>query len=311
MGLSGWVKKLPLLKGFFNERDWLRREVDRLKAYQTWRPPGHYYSPIADLKDVKRDHDRLFNRAVDEVPGIALRRGEQMKLLAELQPFYDEQLFAEAAAPERRYYFDNDWFRHADALALHMLMRRLKPRRIVEVGSGYSSSVMLDTRDRFPAGDLQLTFIDPETDRLQRLLKPQDRATSTIIADKVQNIAFSVFEALDANDILFIDSSHVSKIGSDVNFLFFDVLPRLKPGVYVHVHDVVYPFEYPEKWVYDGRAWNEAYLLRAFLMFNDRFEIVLDPSYLQLKEKTWLDAHMPLMTQSQAWSFWMKRNERA
>jgi len=143
------------------------------------------------------------------------------------------------------------------------------------------------------------------------LLKPQDRATSTIIADKVQNVGLDVFESLEADDILFIDSSHVSKIGSDVNFLFFEVLPRLQPGVYVHVHDVVYPFEYPEKWVYDGWAWNEAYLLRAFLMFNDRFEIVLDPSYLQLKEKAWLEAHMPLMTKSQAWSFWMKRGERA
>jgi len=311
MGVAGWVKKLPMLKGFFAERDWLRREVDRLKTYQTWRPPGHYYSPIADLKDVKSNHDRLFNRAIDEVPGVALRRDEQMKLLAELQPFYDEQPFAEAASPDLRFYLDNDWFRHADALSLYMLMRRLKPRRIVEVGSGYSSSVMLDTRDRFPAGDLKLTFIDPETDRLMGLLKPQDRATSTIIADKVQNVGLDVFESLEADDILFIDSSHVSKIGSDVNFLFFEVLPRLQPGVYVHVHDVVYPFEYPEKWVYDGWAWNEAYLLRAFLMFNDRFEIVLDPSYLQLKEKAWLEAHMPLMTKSQAWSFWMKRGERA
>ena len=306
MGLQ-WIKKLPVLRGFFAERNWLRREVDRLKPYETWRPPGHYYSPIPDLKDVRHRHDRLFNRDVAGVPGVDLRHSEQMQLLAEMQPLYDEQPFQEARAQAQRYYFGNDWFRHADALSLYMLMRRLKPRRIIEVGSGYSSAVMLDVRERFMPDGLDLTFIDPETERLMGLLRPRDQSASTIVADKVQNVDIGVFQSLAENDILFIDSSHVAKIGSDVNYLFFEILPRLRPGVYVHVHDVVYPFEYPEKWVYDGWAWNEAYLLRAFLMFNDHFQIVLDPSYLQLKERPFLEERMPLMLRSQAWSFWMKR----
>ena len=307
MGIARWIKQLPLLRGFFGERDWLRREVERLRAYETWRPPGHYYSPIPDLNEVKAKHASIFNRGADQVLGVDLRRGDQLELLSRLQPFYDEQPFNEAPTPDHRYYFENDWFRHADALSLYMFMRLLRPKRIIEVGSGFSSSVMLDVRDRFLPGQVELTCIDPETDRLMSLLRPQDHASTRIIADKVQNVGVEVFQALDANDILFIDSSHAAKIGSDVNYLFFEVIPRLRPGVHVHVHDIVFPFEYPEKWVYDGWAWNEAYLLRAFLMFNDSFEIVLDPSFLQIKEQAYLQAHMPLMLRSQAWSFWLRR----
>lgn len=85
----------------------------------------------------------------------------------------------------------------------------------------------------------------------------------------------SVFEKLEENDILFIDSSHVSKMDSDVNFLFFEILPRLKSGVYIHFHDVFYPFIYPKEWIYEGRAYNEMYILRAFLMNNAQYKIQL------------------------------------
>ena len=91
----------------------------------------------------------------------------------------------------------------------------------------------------------------------------------------LQSVGVEVFEELGRGDILFIDSTHVSKLGSDVNYLFFEILPRLRSGVRVHIHDVFFPFEYPPKWIAKGIAWNENYLLRGFLQYNDKFRIVL------------------------------------
>ena len=91
----------------------------------------------------------------------------------------------------------------------------------------------------------------------------------------VQNVKLIEFEKLEPNDLLFIDSSHISKIGSDLNYLLFEVLPSLKPGVIIHFHDILYPFEYPYEWIEKGIYWNEAYLLKAFLMHNKNYEILL------------------------------------
>lgn len=96
-----------------------------------------------------------------------------------------------------------------------------------------------------------------------------------LVKQKVEDVDLAFFDAFEENDLLFIDSSHVSKAGSDVNYLFFEVLPRLKPGVVVHIHDIFLPDEYPKVWVIDqGRNWNEQYLLRAFLQFNREWEIL-------------------------------------
>jgi hypothetical protein len=112
---------------------------------------------------------------------------------------------------------------------------------------------------------------------------------------------------LEANDILFIDSSHVSKAGSDVNHLFFTVLPRLKPGVLVHVHDVFYPFEYPLGWLRQGRAWNELYLLRAFLQYNTAFEMLFFNSFLWKHHKEQLAAKLPRMATNPGGSIWLRK----
>ena len=122
------------------------------------------------------------------------------------------------------------------------------------------------------------------------------------------------FSSLGENDILFIDSSHVSKTHSDVNYLFFEILPRLRAGVYVHVHDVFYPFEYPREWVYQGRGWNEAYLTRAFLQYNSAFTIQLFNSFLERFHVALLEREMPLCTRyveanmpTSAQSLWLKK----
>jgi hypothetical protein len=111
-------------------------------------------------------------------------------------------------------------------------------------------------------------------------MNDNDIKRSTLIKTEVQLVSLDFFEKLEAGDILFIDSSHVGKTGSDVNFILFEVLPALKSGVIIHFHDVSYPFEYPKEWVYKGRNWNEDYFLRAFLMYNNNFEILLFSDYL-------------------------------
>lgn len=170
-----------------------------------------------------------------------------------------------------RYYYSNIWFGKNSADALYYFIRILRPNNIIEIGSGYSTAAMLDINEYYLDNKVKLTSIEPRAERLKALLKPTDNLN--ICEKNLQEIPVSFFESLEKNDILFVDSSHVSRINSDVNYLFFEVFPRLKKGVYIHFHDIFYPFIYPEKWVYEGRAYNEAYLLRAFLMNNDDYSI--------------------------------------
>src|SRR5207249_2885268 len=165
------------------------------------------------------------------------------------------------------------------SLTLFAMMRLHRPRRVIEVGSGFSSALMLDVNDRFPERRTQFTFIDPHPDRLTPVLRSTDSSSARVVTQHVQDVPLTIFGELESDDFLFIDSSHVAKFGSDVNYLYFEILPRLTPGVLVHVHDIFWPFEYPTEWIREGRAWNEAYLLRAFLTFNKAYEIVFWTPY--------------------------------
>lgn len=148
------------------------------------------------------------------------------------------------------------------------------------MGSGYSSALMLDVNDLFFNRSIQLTFIEPNPERLYSLITEADKNSVTIYDKMVQQVDLDLFKTLERGDILFIDSSHVSKTGSDVNYLLFKVLPLLKPGVLFHFHDIFYPFEYVKSWVYEGRCWTENYILRAFLMYNQQYRIRLFAHYL-------------------------------
>ena len=134
-----------------------------------------------------------------------------------------------------------------------------------------------------------------------------NKKTADIVPKKFQDVESDEFMTLDEGDILFIDSTHVSRINSDVNHLFFEILPSLKKGVYVHLHDIFYPFEYPKDWVYEGRAWNESYILRAFLQYNSAFKIALFPDFLQRVHADKLGQHLPLTQKSRASSIWLQK----
>ncbi len=220
---------------------------------------------------------------------------------------YGELPFRDSPGDGLRYGYANDQFSYADAIFLYGLMRHLRPRRIVEVGSGHSSTLMLDVNERFLDGAVDLTFIEPYPDRLRRLLSPADRERVTIVESPVQDVPPDLFSQLQDGDMLFIDSTHVSKTGSDVNHLLFEILPRLEVGVWVHFHDIHYPFEYPEEWVQQGYAWNEAYMLRAFLMFNASFRVQLFVTQAELFAEEWFHREMPLCLRNPGGSIWIRR----
>jgi len=270
-------------------------------------PPGHFYSPIPSLKEVRRREDRLFGPAPRTVPGIDLNESGQLDVLDRMAEYYPQHPFSPDSSAAPRYRFDNPAYGSADALCLYGMIRHASPQRIIEVGSGYSSCVMLDTNERFFDHRIACTFVEPYPKVLLRLIRDADRGRIELIEKPVQDVPMDVFRELEEGDILFVDSSHVCKIGSDVNHLLFEVLPRLGKGVYVHVHDILYPFEYSRKWVYRGIAWNEAYLLRSFLQYNSTFRIVLFNSFLEKFHRSRIAERMPLWLESVGGSLWLRK----
>lgn len=270
-------------------------------------PPGHYYSPHADLSEIRRNEAHLFAAPPRQLPGIDMREPEQLALLERFAQLYPEIPFQAQPTPGLRYHYENPAYGYSDAIMLHCMLRTLAPKRLVEVGSGHSSCVTLDTRERFLDHRLQATFIDPFPQLLQSLLRSEDAASTTIIAKPLQEVDVAVFQQLQADDVLFIDSTHVGKVGSDVNRLLFEIFPALPPGVVIHLHDIFYPFEYPKEWIYEGRAWNEAYLLRAFLQYNQRFEVVLMNTFMSHFHRGFFEARMPLCLRNTGASLWLRK----
>jgi hypothetical protein len=171
------------------------------------------------------------------------------------------------------------------------------------VGAGFSSLVSAQAALR--NAHTELICIEPYPSVIQKEGFP---GLTSLIPKKVQEVELNYFEELDTGDILFIDSSHVVKIGGDVNYLFLEVIPRLKPGVLVHVHDIFLPMEYRRDWIIDElRFWSEQYLLQAFLTFNSAYEVLLCNSYLGYRHRDEMQATFPNSPWWGGGSFWMRR----
>jgi hypothetical protein len=296
----------------------IRKLVRHLKSMKTtpaetnpflrFAPPGHFYSPIPDhaliasKSESKLEEDKLKALIAD----INLNEEVQSGFLREIAHFYPEFPYP-AKVPRLRYSFDQFFYCHADAIYLYGMLRYFKPRKIIEVGSGHSSALVLDTNELFLEGELDCTFIEPYPERLFATLRPEEKGRIHIIKSPVQNVPIETFSQLGPGDILFIDSSHVSKYGSDVNYLIFEILPALNAGVVVHIHDIFYPFEYPRQWLLEGRAWNEAYLVRAFLQNNDNWEILLFADFAGRKFQSYLSEHMPLCLKNTGGALWLRK----
>jgi hypothetical protein len=284
----------------------LESDEHRSRLNVAWRfvPPGHYFSPIPSDQDI----DEFARRVVPEsIEGIDLNDAGQRALLEDLAAFYPSVPFTDEPQPGFRYRYVNPSYSYADAIFLHTMLRHVRPRRLIEIGSGYTSAVTLDTNERFLGGGLDCCFIEPYPDLLRSLMTEGDLRLAKIIARPLQEVDLALFDVLESGDILFVDSTHVSKVNSDVNRIVHEILPRIARGVFVHIHDVFYPFEYPLDWLREGRAWNEQYLLRAFLQFNASFTIRLFGHYVVHRYADWFSQHMPLCLKNTGGALWLER----
>ncbi len=241
-------------------------------------PIGHFYSPIADPVDIKARVEKLWARR-DHMPGIDLNDAEQLDLLKALKP-YTAGISYPVQKPdnETTYFYENDQYPVLDAQFLYAALCHYKPKRVFEVGSGFSSLITADVNRRILNNAIDFRCLEPYP--RQFLIDGVDGITE-LVQTKIEDMDLSYFDVLEENDILFIDSTHVSKVGSDVNYLFFEVIPRLKKGVIVHIHDIFLPDEYPKEWaIAQGRNWNEQYVLRAFLQFNAQWKIIWAANYM-------------------------------
>lgn len=308
-GLSTLFRLLPFVRRLQKENDRLRAENATLRSNQAewarFHPPGHFYSPLPSRDEVAE----AFARGGFGPPfaGVDLNEAGQDARLERFREYYRAQPFPEQATPGRRFHLDNPSYGHFDAIMLYCMLQEAQPRRVIEVGSGFSSAAMLDLNERVFGGRIEFTFIDPDMKRLRPLLRPEDEQRARLIERRVQEVPLETFARLEANDVLFIDSSHVSKIGSDVNRLYFDVVPSLARGVLVHIHDVAGNLEYPKEWYDEGRAWNEQYLLRAFLMHNSAFRIELFTGWLFNTRHAWFREHMPLCARGGGGQMWLRK----
>jgi predicted O-methyltransferase YrrM len=269
-------------------------------------PPGHFYSPLLDIEGFGQNGSNPPFDGAEYWEHINLKPDEQRSYFEDLLDRFPLPGFPSQKTDGYRYFTQQDWFPLSDAFTLSGIIRREKPRRIIEVGSGFSSAVMLDTLGQAHMS-AALTFIEPYPDRLYSLLTPDDRSLSTILVTRVQEVPLAVFDQLEAQDLILIDSSHVAKIGSDVTFLLLRILPRLKRGVLVHFHDIFYPFSYPPSWIREGRAWNESLFLRAFLMGNTQFEIVAFNSYIAHSFPEIFRERLPAFLDNTGGSLWLRK----
>ena len=300
------VLRVMALYGFGTGR-FLRRGVLPL--------PVHYYSPVPDVDDlVARD---VWSRR-SALPGIDFNVEGQLELLRRLGAAFGEECrwpFA-PTANVGEFHLDNTNFSYGCAAALYSMLRDLAPARVVEIGSGNSSKVIAaalarNARTGGPKAAFEVVNPYPDESVLAQMAWP-----CTVHRQRVEAMPIDLLTSLGDRDVLFIDSGHTVRIGGDVNFLFLDVIPRLVPGVVVHVHDVNLPYEYNRAYATHQpgtflRLWTEAYLLQAFLAHNAAWEVLLGMRFLQLDHPDEFRRAFPHFDPARhtnmSSSFWMRR----
>jgi hypothetical protein len=265
-GAVAWLAKLGWRLG---GRPWAAYERQGLVPV-----PLHYYHPYPRADDPALS--RFWERK-SGLQGVEASLDEALGLLEEIgRAFGAECVWPESSADPHAYHSSNGTFGYASAAVAHAMIRHLAPRRVIEVGSGYSTHILggalaRNAKDAGHAGEL--ISIEPHP---PEILNTEIPCLTRRIARPVEEVDPSLFEGLGRNDVLFIDSSHVIRYGGDVLFLYLEVLPALAPGVVVHVHDIHLPEPYPRVYFDENRyVWNEQYLLQAFLCHNARFRVLL------------------------------------
>lgn len=283
-------------------------ECQRMNRVKTYAAPGHFYSPIVNPAE---GHARLVRAEAeafsDSLPGLEINRGLMIDTWNRLLPFLTDAPFESSPGKGLKFGYDNPAYSWGDASVLHAMLRLYRPNRIVEIGCGWSSACIFDTVSRYLDPTCELTFIEPFPQLLRELLNNVTPNTR-IFESKVQETAPRQFEKLRAGDLLFIDSSHILRTGSDVHFELFEILPLLAEGVLVHIHDIFWPFEYPRPWVVDeNRSWNEAYAIRAFLTNNNKWRVLFFNDYFVRFERPRIEATFPKFLQNSGGALWIRR----
>jgi predicted O-methyltransferase YrrM len=253
--------------------------------------PNHYYWPVPDFRELE-----LRRWPTEDEPiGVDLGFQRQMDFLHSVVSQYRAEWESDRASMfSVGYRYNNGFFEAVDAEVAYSLVRHYKPRRIVEVGGGYSSRVLaaaLDRNHTLEGVRGELITIDPSPDRYPKNAL-NDRVH--LISERVQHVDLDIFLSLQSGDFLFLDSSHVVGIGSDVVREYLEIVPRLSAGVVIHAHDIFIPGDYPRDAVLHNLAfWSEQYLLQALLTFNSQLTVLWGSSYMQSRAKDALDDAFP------------------
>ncbi len=266
-----------------------------------------YYSPLNDC-DFLEKHPGLWRDNPDPAE-IDWRLEAQLKVAGEISRFAAELRGVPDLPPLDGSHFawNNNFWNNADAIAQYGLVRSRKPRRYVEVGCGWSSLLLKEEMDRnHNAGaPAEVTLVEPYPNpNLFQHLPAQWQVHRVML----QQAPLDIFDSLKAGDFLFYDGSHCAKAASDVNWFFFRLLPRLQPGVIIHLHDIHLPEDYADDVIFTrGQTWNEQYVLQAFLMHNAAYRILLANRYLFHRRTGALEQMCQGVQPAVGCSFWMEK----
>jgi predicted O-methyltransferase YrrM len=263
---------------------------------------NHYYEPLIDVRLLKNAHG-----IARTLPGIEWNMEAQLQQLRRFVYAHEMRSIPQGGNEgDASFYFGNDAFDAGDAEYWYQLIRSVKPRRIIEVGSGHSTKMARLAIEANAREDASYSCI-------HRCIEPYEmpwleQLGVDVIRRRVEEVDFAIFEDLGENDILFIDSSHMIRPQGDVLFEYLELLPRLAPGVIVHIHDIFSPFDYPDWMTEDMLLWNEQYLLEAFLTQNPHWEVVGALHLLHARYFSELHKVCPrLLSVHQPGSFYIRR----
>ena len=271
-------------------RRYLRSLLLDPEFFRFWEQGGFHVTPVhflSTVPDTRLLPDSLWQNS-SELVGLDMKPERQLQLLDTFISMYKAHYDAFPASQSdvpHEFFLDNGTFGSVDAEIAYCVVRHFKPRRIIEIGSGASTRLLaqgvVENQRESAAHACRLVSIDPYPGETVRKGIP---GLSELVQQRVQDVPLAFFNELGENDILFIDSTHIAQIGSDVVFEFLEVIPRLKRGVLIHVHDVFLPASYPRHWIFrEHWFWNEQYMLQAFLAFNHAFEVVWAGSYMRMR----------------------------
>lgn len=272
--------------------------------------PVHFYSPIPNSRDIPQDLWQKKNK----LAGVDLSYEKSLKLLGQLSDKYQveyEKFSNPQATQEGSFRLPNGTFGCGDAELLYSMVRHIKPRKIIEIGAGLTTLITSLAIRQNQSEDHNYTCkfisIDPYP---PSYLQPPPSEVTELLKTDLQTISLADIISLEAGDLLFIDSSHVAKIGSDVVYEYLEILPSLRPGVFIHVHDIFLPKEYPSEWLHKEMIfWNEQYILQAFLSFNKEFEVIAPLYALYIQYPQMVEEYFPSCKRfgCRPSSFWMQR----